>query len=56
MAWELFHRALERGVAVTPGALFSPTRKFNNFIRICLWQSVVGRSGGSGCHPRYNRR
>ena len=32
---ELFHRALERGVAVTPGALFSPTRKFNNFIRIC---------------------
>ena len=32
---ELFHRALERGVAVTPEALFSPTRKFNNFIRIC---------------------
>ena len=32
---ELFRRALERGVAVTPGALFSPTRKFDNFIRIC---------------------
>jgi DNA-binding transcriptional MocR family regulator len=31
---ELFNKALAAGVSITPGPLFSPTRKFKNYLRI----------------------
>ena len=31
---ELFSRALAAGVGMTPGPLFSPTRKFKNYLRL----------------------
>ncbi len=31
---KLFHCALAKGVSIIPGALFSPTRKFKNYIRL----------------------
>ena len=31
---ELFNRALEKGISITPGILFSATRRYRNFIRI----------------------
>lgn len=34
----LFYSALERRVSITPGVLFSPTRKFGNYIRLCAGQ------------------
>jgi DNA-binding transcriptional MocR family regulator len=33
-AIELFHRALERGIGIAPGPLFSLTEKYSNFIRL----------------------
>ncbi len=32
---DLFPEALARGVSFTPGALFSPSRRYKNYIRIC---------------------
>ncbi len=43
-ATELFRRCLEQGVNILPGALFSPTRKFRNCIRISCghpWNDVI---------------
>lgn len=43
----LFRRCLERGVSVTPGTLFSPTREFRNYIRVCCgrpWTEEVERA------------
>jgi len=34
----LFYAALEQRVSITPGILFSPTRKFKNYIRLCAGQ------------------
>ena len=44
---QLFEASLRQGVAVTPGSLFSPTRKFRNFIRVCCclsWSEQVERA------------
>ncbi len=42
----LFNRCLEQGVNILPGAIFSPTRKFKNCIRINCghpWSETVAR-------------
>jgi DNA-binding transcriptional MocR family regulator len=31
---QLFQSALEQGVSITPGTLFSATRRFRNYIRV----------------------
>lgn len=41
---DLFSAAIEQGVSITPGSLFSPTRKFKNYIRVSaglLWSDRV---------------
>lgn len=41
---QLFHRCLEIGVNILPGAIFSPTRKYRNFIRVNCghpWNGVI---------------
>jgi DNA-binding transcriptional MocR family regulator len=35
---ELYQTALEHGVSITPGSLFSATQKYKNFIRLCAGQ------------------
>jgi DNA-binding transcriptional MocR family regulator len=50
---EVFNRALERGISLLPGILFSATRRYKNFIRIScgqpwseqLEQSVIELAG-----------
>jgi len=40
----LFRAALERGVSVAPGVLFSPTRRYRNFVRIACglpWSEAI---------------
>ncbi len=42
----LFNRCLEKGVNILPGAIFSPTRKYRNCIRISCghpWDDVIAR-------------
>ncbi|HHI75920.1 MAG TPA: PLP-dependent aminotransferase family protein [Gammaproteobacteria bacterium] len=44
---EVFHRALEEGISITPGILFSATRRYRNFIRInCghTWSREIERA------------
>jgi DNA-binding transcriptional MocR family regulator len=46
-ALELNRRALEKKISVAPGRLFSPTRKYRNFIRLnCAlpWQESLDRA------------
>ena len=31
---DLFHRAMAQGIGLTPGILFSSTRRYRNFIRL----------------------
>lgn len=40
---ELYHRALQHGVAITPGYLFSATDRYKNFIRLnaCRWSDEI---------------
>lgn len=33
--WELFQRAIEQSISVTPGALFSASGKYRNHLRLC---------------------
>ncbi|MBN8759603.1 MAG: GntR family transcriptional regulator [Thiobacillus sp. SCN 64-35] len=43
----LARRALEAGVSIAPGPLFSATRKYRNFIRLscaCVWDARVERA------------
>jgi len=43
---ELFSRALAVGVGMTPGPLFSPTRKFKNYLRLACgkpWDDDIAR-------------
>lgn len=44
---QLFHRCLDNGVNILPGAIFSPTRKFRNCIRISCghpWSELIGNA------------
>jgi DNA-binding transcriptional MocR family regulator len=34
-AWELFRQAMETGISVTPGSLFSSSGKYRNYLRLC---------------------
>lgn len=46
-ALELYRRAIEQRISIAPGPLFSPTRKFHNFIRLncgVLWSERVERA------------
>ncbi|MBU5615384.1 aminotransferase-like domain-containing protein [Geomonas azotofigens] len=42
---QLFHRALERGISITPGAIFSLSGKYRNFIRLstAFWDEKAER-------------
>ena len=50
---DIFNKALERGISLLPGILFSATRRYKNFIRIscgqpwseALEQSVIELAG-----------
>jgi DNA-binding transcriptional MocR family regulator len=37
-AMQLYHRAMQRGVSIAPGPLFSPTGKYRQFIRLNFGQ------------------
>ena len=40
----LFERALQRGISIAPGTLFSPTQKYRRFIRLnagMVWSDAV---------------
>ncbi len=41
---ELYYRAVEENISFTPGPLFSATKKYTNYLRICagtLWSSEI---------------
>ena len=44
---KLFHRALEQGIGITPGSIFSLSDKYRNYIRLSssFWDEK-GRAGG----------
>lgn len=56
----LFERALDRGVSVAPGVLFSPVAKFKNFVRLSAglpWgEAVEGAIGTLGALARALRQ
>jgi DNA-binding transcriptional MocR family regulator len=43
---ELYRRALEVGIAITPGYLFSPTQQFRSFVRLnaANWSDRAGQA------------
>ena len=44
---ELYQRAIEKGISVTPGSLFSPTNKYKNFIRLSAgqpWSTAIEKA------------
>lgn len=43
---KLFHRALEHGISITPGAIFSLSGKYGNYIRLssAFWDERAERA------------
>jgi DNA-binding transcriptional MocR family regulator len=46
-AFDLARRSLENGISIAPGPIFSPSKKYQNFIRLscaCVWNSRVEKA------------